>query len=102
MISFELILAAEDMSIVLGEASDPKQTVENPAPFVSVNCTELRPAQRQLPVRALPGFVSNDMKRTVHRFELILTAFQFQGRIHGFVKFSVAALLPETKSAICG
>lgn len=28
---------------------------------------------------------------------MILTAFQFQGRIHGFVKFSVAALLPEIK-----
>jgi len=83
------------MSVVLGKASDPKQTVEDTAPFISVNCTKLCPAQGQLPIRSLSGFVGDDMERAIHRFELILTAFQFQGWIHGFVKFCVAAFLPE-------
>jgi len=57
-----LILAAKDMSIILGKTSDPKQAMENAAPLVPVNCAKFGPAQGQFTVGSLPRFVSDDMK----------------------------------------
>jgi len=38
---FQLVVAAEDMSVILGEAAHPAQAVEHPASFIPVDGTQL-------------------------------------------------------------
>src|SRR5210317_268047 len=69
---FELIFPTENVGIVLGETTHPKQAVQGSGPFVAVDGTELGPADRELAVTSLVAFINTDVKWAVHRFELVL------------------------------
>ena len=93
---FQLVGAAEDMGVVLGEASDAEQTVEYTRPFVSVDGAQLRQTHRQLPVAAERGSVHEDVEGAIHRLQVVVLLVDFHGGVHVFaVELQVAAGLPQ-------
>ena len=47
---FDLLRTAEDVGVVLREATDPHQAVQHSTTFVAVDCAQLGEAQGQFPV----------------------------------------------------
>src|SRR5690606_21876049 len=98
-----LVRAAEDMGVVLREPAYPEEAMENPAPFVTVNRAQFRPAEGEFPVGPPPALVGGDMERAVHRLDVVFLSLDLHGRIHDFtVKPQVPAGFPELPPAKMG
>ena len=96
----QLVWPAEDVRIVLGEASHPEQAVEDAAPFVPVDGPQLTEAHRQLSVAAQRRLVHKDMERAVHRLKVVFLAVQIYGRVHTLgVEVQMAAGFPQSALA---
>ncbi len=92
----ELVGAAEDVGVVLGEAPHPHETVQDARALEAVHRAELRPAIRQLAVAAQPRLVDGQVERAVHRLQLVLDVLDLDRRVHvGPVVLGVAARLPQ-------
>jgi len=65
----DLVVAAEDVRVVLGEPARPQHPVDHPGALVAVDGPELRDAHRQLAVRTGAGGERQDVERTVHGLE---------------------------------
>ena len=64
-----LVLAAEDMRIVLGELPHPHQAVQRAMRFVPVAASHFGEPQRQIAVRLDPLPENQDVRRTIHRLQ---------------------------------
>src|SRR6202035_2243346 len=83
---------AEDMRVVLGEATHAKKTVKDAAAFVAVDGAEFGETHGKIAVAVELGFVNQDVARTVHGLELVLGFFDFDGTEHAvFVEIGMAA-----------
>ena len=72
--------------------------MQNPGPFIAINCSQLTPAQGELPIASHLRLINGDMKRAVHRLELILYLINGHGGIHILaVKIEMTAGLPQIK-----
>ena len=70
------------MGVILGEAPDPHESVEDAGLFVAVDRAELGPAAGQLPVGTGLGLVDHDVERAVHRLDVVRVAVDVHARIH--------------------
>ena len=96
----DLIWEAEDVRVVLGEATDPHESVQHAAALVSIYRAQLGDAQGQLTVTAQGGAVDLDVEGAVHRLEEVFLIVDFHWGIHAVpVKIEVAAGLPEAGTA---
>ena len=64
-----LVFAAEDMGVVLGELPHPHQAVQRAMRFVAMAAAHLRQPQRQVAVRLDALAEDQDVRRAVHRLE---------------------------------
>ena len=78
----ELVGAAEEMRVVLGEAPHAHEAVEHPGALEAVDGAELRVAEGQLAVAPQPALVDLDVERAVHRLQLVLHVLDVHGREH--------------------
>ena len=86
------------MRIVLRESAHPQQAMQHAGSLISIDRSEFSIADGQISIASQMGLVNHDMERTIHRLELVLTAFHFHGSEHVFtVIINVAAGLPEIK-----
>ena len=67
-----LILGAEDVGVVLGEAAGAKQAVDHAGHLVAVHGAELEVAQRQVAVGVQLVLVDDHVARAVHGFHAVL------------------------------
>jgi len=92
---FHLIRPAEDVRIVLGEATHPHQPVEHATAFVAVHGAELGQAHGQIAIAASSRLVHHDVKRAVHRLQEVFLSLNVQRGIHIFaVEIEMSARLP--------
>ena len=68
---FQLIWRTENMGVVLGKTTHAQQAVECASAFIPIHRSQLAPPDGQFAVTALSTLVNTNMKRTVHRFQLI-------------------------------
>jgi hypothetical protein len=79
---FKLIRLTEDMGIILSKATDPQQAVQGAGTFIAIDSAQFAPADGKLAITPLPAVLDADMKRAVHRFELILHLVDGHRRVH--------------------
>jgi hypothetical protein len=92
----DLVLAAEDVGVVLHEAAHPHQPVQAARRLIPVTRPELGHAERQLAVRPLALIEDLHVARAVHRLEGQLLALDRLAHEHvGPVFFPVPGRLPE-------
>ena len=102
-LGFQLVWAAEDMGVVLGETPDPEEAVEDARPLVAVDGAQLRKAHGKLPVASEGRPVHEDVEGAVHGFQVVVLVVYLQGCVHVFaVELEVAAGLPEPGLADVG
>jgi hypothetical protein len=65
----DLVLAAEDVGVVLGEAAHPHQAVQRARRLIAVAGAELGHAQRQVAVGLLAELEDLHVARAVHRLQ---------------------------------
>ena len=78
----ELVLGAEDVAVVLGEAADPHHPVQGARPLVAVDGAELEQTQRQLAVAALAAVEDEAVHRAVHGLRVVRPVVHLHGRVH--------------------
>ena len=87
---------ADDVSVVLGEASHPHQPMQDAAALIAVDRAQLCPTKGQFAVTAHPGLVDHDVEGAVHGFDKVLLALDIHGRVHIiFVEIQVPTRLPQ-------
>ena len=69
-----LLGRAEDVGVVLGEAPDAHEAVDDAGLLVAVHGAELEEPQRQLPVAALARLEDQVVERAVHRLRVVVLA----------------------------
>ncbi len=67
----DLVLAAEDVAVVLGEPAGPEHPVDDAGALVAVDGAELGDAHRQLAVRPRARPVRQDVERAVHGLQAV-------------------------------
>ena len=93
---FQLVRPAEDMGIVLGEATHPHQAVQGAGALVAIDRAQFAPADGELAVAVLVGVVHPDVKGAVHRLELVQDLVDLHRGIHVLaVEIEVPGGLPE-------
>ena len=86
----------ENVRIVLGETTDPHQTMQSAGKLGAIAGSEFCITKRQIAIRVLRRFENADVERTVHRLQTKLGFFQFGRRKHDIcVVFFVAAHPPQ-------
>ena len=94
----ELVGAAEDVRVVLGEAPHAHEAVQDARALEAVDRPQLRPAIRQVAVAAQPRLVDRQVERAVHRLELVLDVLDLDRRVHvRLVVLGVPARLPQVE-----
>ena len=84
------------MRVILSEAANPQQTVEDTCTFVPVDGPQFAIADGEVSVTAQMRLVDHDMERTIHRLELVLAVFHLHRGEHVVaIVVDVAAGLPE-------
>ena len=78
----QLLRAAENMGIILGETTDSQQAVQRPGPFITVDGAKFAPANRKLTIASLFALLNANMEGAVHRLELVGYLVDIHGRIH--------------------
>ena len=92
----DLVLAAEDVGVVLGEAAHPHQAVQRTGRLIAVAGAEFGHAQRQFAIGPLALVEDLDVAGAVHRLQRQGLALDRLAHEHiGTVLVPVAALLPE-------
>ena len=92
----DLILAHEDMGIILCETANPEEAVQNTFQFMTVHNSQLGKTHRQLAVAVRLICIHHHTAGAVHRFDTVVLIID-AGRIHVlFVVIPVTACLPET------
>ena len=98
----ELVRAAEEVRVVLGEAAHAHEAVQHARALEAVDGAQLREAEGQLAVAVQLRLVDRDVERAVHRLQLVLHALDLDGRVHvGLVVLGVPAGLPELDASRC-
>lgn len=102
---FQGFRRAEQVGVVLGKAAHPQQAVLHTRPLVAVHRAHFGVAQRQLPVTAWLGLVNLDVKRAVHRLELVFQRLILE--LHrGYMSPRYLAVCPDVShnrlDATCG
>ena len=77
-----LLVGAEDVAVVLREAPDAHEAVQDAAALVAVHRAQLVEAQRQLLVGPLPAPVHEDVHRAVHRLRVEVGVLELHRRPH--------------------
>ena len=91
----DLLIGAEDVSIVLAKGPYPGQTRRHATALVAMQATEVGIAYRQIAIGAFARLVDQAMGGTVHRLDGEL-ALVYLGEIHGLpVVLVVARGVPE-------
>ena len=72
----DVILGAEDVAVVLGEAAHAHQAVQRSRGLVAVAGAELAVAQRQFAVAAHALVVDEDVSRAVHRLDRVVAVLR--------------------------
>ena len=67
----DLVLSAVDMSIILLESSDSRESSKGSRELVSVQNTEIAVSHREIFIRSILRLVKQMMSRTVHRLDSI-------------------------------
>ena len=103
----QLLLGAEDVAVVLGEAAGAQEAVDHAGSLVAVDRPQLGQPQWQLPVAARPGAVHQDVERAVHRLGVVgrglVVLVEVHGRVHALgVEVEVPAGLPQQRPADVG
>ena len=80
---FDLILAAEDMRVVLRHRTHPHQAVQRARSFRAMQPAELRESQREVAIRSLLGAVHERMPGAVHRLHAVTVTPSFGAGING-------------------
>mmetsp|Transcript_20147 Transcript_20147/g.62912 ORF Transcript_20147/g.62912 Transcript_20147/m.62912 type:complete len:700 (-) Transcript_20147:109-2208(-) len=94
----ELLREAKDVRVVLREAAHAEEAVERARPLVAVDGAKLRPAERQVAVRALLVLVGQHVEGAVHRLDLVLRPLHLHLVKHAVgVKVEVAGRLPQVE-----
>ena len=94
----ELVGAAEDVRVVLGEAPHAHEAVQDARALEAVDRPQLRPAIRQVAVAAQPRLVDRQVERAVHRLQLVLDVLDLDRRVHvRLVVLGVPARLPQVE-----
>ena len=94
-LGLNLVLGAENMGIVLGEAAHPHQAVQRAGLLVAVTGAELGQPQRQVAVALQALVVDLDVARAVHRLDRERALLRLGGE-HVVVEFlPVAGFLPQ-------
>jgi hypothetical protein len=92
----DLVFAAEDVGVILGEAAHPHQAVQRARRLIAVAGAELGHAQRQVAVGLLALIEDLHVARAVHRLQAELLALDRLADEHiGAVLVPVARGLPE-------
>ena len=100
----QLLVGAEDVRVVLGEAPRPQQAVEDARALEAVHGPELEEAQRQLAVGALLALVDQDVHRAVHGLRVVRRPLHLHGGVHAVgVPVEVPAAVEQARPrARCG
>ncbi len=103
-LSLKLVAAAEDMSIVLHEASDSREASECTAELVAVQNSELCKAQRQFAVGATLGAKHEAVAGAVHGLQGELLLLDLEHKHVLFVVLGMAADIPQlhVENVWCG
>ena len=92
----DLLFAAEDVGVVLGEGAHPHDAVHGARRLVAVAGAELGHAQRQLAIGLLADVEDLDVTRAVHRLDGQDLALGALAHEHGVAELlGVARLLPQ-------
>ena len=78
----QLLWRAEDMGVVLGDAADPEESVEDTGAFEAVDGAELEEPDRQLAVGVLSSLVDQDVHRAVHGLRVVRRPLHLHGGVH--------------------
>ena len=98
-----LLRAAEDMGVVLGEAAHPHQAMQHAAALVAVNRAQLGETQGQFAVAAQGRAVDGDVERAVHWLQVVFLLVHLHRRKHTLaVEIQVTAGLPQGGEADVG
>src|SRR5467141_176084 len=96
---FNLRGSAENVRVVLGEASNAEKAVQDSATLVAIDGAEFGEAHGKIAIAVELGFVDEDVAGTVHRLQLVIGLFYFDWAEHAvFVEIGVAAGFPEVQT----
>ena len=98
-LGFNLARCAENVGVILGEATDAQEAVEDAAALVAVDGAEFGETDGKIAIAAELGFVDKNVARAIHGLELIISFLDFDGAKHVvFVKASMAGSFPEVEA----
>ena len=90
----ELVLAAEDVRVVLSKTTHPQHPVESSGALETIDSTQFGIANGQVTVGTDVRIEDHDVRRAVHGFEIVRRALNVHRRVHVLtVRFEVSALL---------
>ncbi len=91
----DLVRPTEDVSIVLCEASQPQQAMQDAAALVPVDGAQFGHAHGQIAIAAHRRLVYLDVEGAVHGPDEVLLAVDVHGRVHILaIEVEVAAHIP--------
>src|SRR5713226_7947879 len=95
---FDLRWSAENVRVVLREAANAEQAVQDAAAFVAIDGAELGEAHGEIAVAVELRFVDEDVAGAVHGLELVVGFLDFDRPEHAvLVEIGVAAGFPEVE-----
>ena len=81
---FDLFGRAVEVRVILSEAANAHQSVENTGALVAVHCSQLSQPQRKFSITARCCFIDQNAARAVHRFDG-KRVFIYFGKVHVFM-----------------